>query len=325
MSATYLQGDCLEVMKTLPDKSVDCFVCDLPYGCLAKSSLMNNGVKRSNGNNQFDGSTINPQTCAWDIKIDLEKFWTEVKRLAKSDNTPVIHFCNTKFGADLINSNPTWFRYDLVWDKQRGVSFLLANKQPMKSHEMIYVFAKKAPYYKRVDIQTDKGEWELNRINIHNRQYNATREKHSSGGKNGMRCPLSVIQCSKMARDGHPTEKPKELYKWLLERYCPAEGTVLDPTAGSFNCITTAEEMGLKGIGIEKDEGFYKKAVERSKKTTEIISETPENEGDLAGGSEILATPDTRCEDDSKKGDTGVRGNKGTARKRRTKSVQKTE
>jgi len=249
MSATYLQGDCLEVMKTLPDKSVDCFVCDLPYGCLAARAS---------------------ESCAWDIKIDLEKFWTEVKRLAKSDHTPVIHFCNTKFGYDLIHSNPSWFRYDLVWDKQRGVSFLLANKQPMKSHEMIYVFSKKAAYYKRVNIKgtfskQKGGKWKNTCRTIIPSSAFTIRESNDGT----QRCPLSIISIPKdklLTVNSHPTEKPKELYKWLLERYCPAEGTVLDPTAGSFNCIITAEEMGLKGIGIEKDEGFYKKAVEKSQK-----------------------------------------------------------
>jgi DNA modification methylase len=242
MSATYLEGDCLEVMKTLPDKSVDCFLCDLPYGQLASGS----------------------KSCDWDIKIDLELFWKQVERLAKSDNTPVIHFCNTKFGYDLIHSNPSWFRYDLVWDKQRGVSFLLANKQPMKSHEMIYVFSKKAPYYKRIDIMTDKGSWTAGRANI-NRQYGIERTGGRVGGDNGIRCVLSVLQCNKQARDGHPTEKPPELYKWLLERYCPAEGTVVDPTAGSFNSVVVAEQLGLKGIGIEMNKEYYKKAVEKAK------------------------------------------------------------
>jgi site-specific DNA-methyltransferase (adenine-specific) len=249
MSATYLYGDCLEVMKTLPDKSVDCFVCDLPYGCLSN-----------------DGKG----DCKWDIKINLEKFWTEVKRLAKSDNTPVIHFCNTKFGAELISSNPTWFRYDLVWDKTRGVSFLLANKMPMKSHEMIYIFSKKGAYYKRIDI---KGEYKNTKRaggcsggNV----YGISKDYHkdSIDTPSDERCALSVITIKKSNSKEHPTEKPKELYEWILKRYCPTEGTVLDPTAGSFNCITTAEELGLKGIGIEMDEGFYKKAVELSKKET---------------------------------------------------------
>lgn len=261
MSATYLRGDCLEVMKSLPDKSVDCFVCDLPYGQLNGGGIASYTGEKAERYKNNKGATIHG--CPWDIKIDLNAFWTEVKRLCKSDNTPVLMFCNTKFGYELMHSNLSWFRHDLVWDKGRGVSFLLANKQPMKSHEMIYVFAKKAPYYKRVDIKTDKGEWNRNTFTI-NKQYNAKRHKECSGGKDGVRCVLSVIKNSYQARGGHPTEKPPALYKWLLERYCPPEGTVLDPTAGSFNSITVAKELGLNGIGIEKDNDFFMKAVERA-------------------------------------------------------------
>ena len=213
-----LHGDCLEVMKDLSDNSVDCFICDLPYGQLncRGGSGRNGGVYGSTG-------------CPWDIKIDLAAFWAQVKRLARNDNVPVIHFCNTRFGIDLINSNPSWYRYDLVWDKGFGISFLLANKQPMKSHEMIYIFSKKGAYYKRIDVG---------------------------------QCPLSVINIRKTKpRGGHPTEKPVELYRWLLERYCPAGGTVLDPTAGSFNSIKVARELDLSGIGIEMDKTFYDRAV----------------------------------------------------------------
>ena len=136
-----LKGDCLEMMKTLKDKSVDCFICDLPYGCLTggggkeKARRLNSkGEIRTNHSGGVFG-------CDWDIKIDLVQFWEQVKRLAKNDHAPVLMFCNTKFGNELINSNPDWFRHDLVWEKSRGVGFLSANKQPLRSHEMIYVFA----------------------------------------------------------------------------------------------------------------------------------------------------------------------------------------
>lgn len=228
MSATLILGDCLEKMKSLPDKSVDCFICDLPYGQLATPKI-------GGGQN----IRLPKEHCSWDVKLNLKDFWTEVKRLCKSKDTPVLMFCNTRFGVELINSNPEWFRYDLVWNKERGVSFLLANKMPMKSHEMIYVFSKTGSYYKRVDEKATKGE-------------------------DGTRCSLSVLNINnKMCKGQHPTEKPKELYEWLLKRYCPADGTVLDPTAGSFNSVMVAKTLGLKGIGIEKDRAFFYKAVSK--------------------------------------------------------------
>ena len=232
----FLKGDCLEVMKTLPSKSIDCFVCDLPYGCLTGGGGQEK--KRRRFQNGKDTGTEIKQTegviagCSWDIKIDLEKFWEQIKRLAKNDNTPVLMFCTTKFGAELISSNPNWFRYDLVWSKPCGTGFLMANKMPLRSHEMIYIFSKKGAYYKRIDEP---------------------------------KCSKSVIEvANKKSKGNHPTQKPSELYEWLLKRYCPAEGTILDPTAGSFTSCFTAQKLGLKSIGIEMNEEFYNKAQSNS-------------------------------------------------------------
>jgi site-specific DNA-methyltransferase (adenine-specific) len=259
-----LHGDCLEKMKNLPSKSIDCFVCDLPYGCLSSST-------KTERFRYYDGvrsdSILNTKLagCSWDIKIDLPQFWEQVKRLAKNDNTPVIMFCSTKFGAELIASNPDWFRHDLVWSKSRGVGFLSANKQPLRSHEMIYVFAKKGAYYKRVDIEGDFPAY----VGSHSaaKVYNLDKPEKEGYKKvdNGKRCVKSVVEVGNETNKGgkHPTQKPALLYKWLLERYCPPGGTMLDPTAGSFSSVFTARDMGLHGIGIEKDAGFFWKAVSK--------------------------------------------------------------
>ena len=122
-------------MKTLPDKSVDLFLCDLPYGCLT--------------------TTTKTAGCTWDVKIDLEKFWEQVERLMKHDNVPILQFCNMRFGFELIQSKPKWFRYDIVWEKGNAVGFLAANKQPLRAHELIFVFSKKSAYYQRKDIEGD--------------------------------------------------------------------------------------------------------------------------------------------------------------------------
>lgn len=234
-------GDCLEVMKTLPDKSIDLFVCDLPYG-----QLDTKGKDRG-------------EDCAWDVKIDLEKFWEQVKRLCKNDHTPVLMFCNTKFGIELINSNPSWFRYDLVWDKGHGISFLLANKMPMKSHEMIYVFSKKGAYYNRIDEDRGmKAYGVVKKEGDYTKQYGVERID-TYGNPDGKRCSLSVIKFFKQARDGHPTEKCVELYNWLIERYSNEGDTVMDATAGSFNSCVSAIKLKRKAIGIEKDKTFFDK------------------------------------------------------------------
>ena len=257
---TFYLGDCLDVMKDLSDGVIDCFVCDLPYGQLSQEK----------GATPFGRNVKGPSDsgCSWDIKIDLNQFWEQVKRLARNEHVPVLMFCNTKFGIDLINSNPDWFRYDLVWNKGHGVSFLLANKMPMKSHEMIYVFSKHGAFYNRIDVETDKKEWKrlgkgANRTAV---QYSIkqTNEAPREGGQNGMRCVLSVINVKgKKTAGNHPTEKPEDLYEWLLKRYVSEGGTILDPTAGSFNSCFVADRLGMKAIGIEKDEMFFERAVKR--------------------------------------------------------------
>jgi site-specific DNA-methyltransferase (adenine-specific) len=256
MQMQFLKGDCLEVMKTLPDKSIDCFICDLPYGCLSGRAI----GKTAETKKCFSGDV---NGCNWDVKIDLSKFWEQIKRLAKNDHTPVLMFCTTKFGAELIASNPSWFRYDLVWNKSRGVGFLCANKMPLRSHEMIYVFAKKGAYYKRVDVEgkpyVKKSKEEVSE------QYGV---KRTEGINTGTRCVVSIVDCLNSAghhrkgkQGNHPTQKPAELYEWILKRYCIEGGTMLDPTAGSFTSCFTADKLGYKSIGIEMNETFYNKAL----------------------------------------------------------------
>jgi hypothetical protein len=247
-------GDCLEVMKTIPDKSVDLIICDLPYGCLTGGG---NKLERK------ENSCYSNNACAWDVKIDLEPFWKEVRRIRRDDHSPCIHFCTTKFGYDLIKSNEKEFRYDLVWDKQRGVSFLSANKMPMRSHEMIYVFAKAGAFYERKDITGDFQSWGVRGKGRQSTQYGGAKRTDTEGG-DGKRCALSVIQHpTSVTKGGHPTEKPMELYRFLIERYSPPGGMVLDPTAGSGNSIFTAYDMNRSAIGIEKDDVFYEKMVKR--------------------------------------------------------------
>lgn len=223
-------GDCLEIMKSIPDKSVDLIICDLPYGEIS---------------------------CKWDTPIDLELFWKEIKRIRKNDHTPTIHFCSTRFGVNLINSNSKEFRYDLVWNKKRGVSFLTANKRPMVSHELIYVFSKKGANYNRIDVEgipyfkKSKGntceQYDIKRV---------------EGDNKGTRCVLSVIdQFNTAGHNGkqHPTAKPVDLYKWLIERYSNEGDVVLDPTFGSGNSGLVCKSLNRNYIGIEKEVEYFEK------------------------------------------------------------------
>ena len=163
MSLDLRNGDCLEVMKTLEDKSIDLIFCDLPYG---------------------------QTSCKWDCPIDLDKFWIEVMRIKKL-NTPIFMTTTTKFGVSLINSAPKkcFFRYDIVWVKSAPAGFLSAKKMPMRKHEMIYVFYEKLPFYdlsshKHKFIKaTDKGE--ISVVKEEKTQISKAQDKSLYGASNG--------------------------------------------------------------------------------------------------------------------------------------------
>ena len=125
MTLELYNDDCFNIFPKIEDKSINLFLLDLPYA-----------------NKTFGNCTA----CAWDTPIDLEKMWVEIKRTMKP-NGIIVFFCNTKFGYALINSNPKWFKYDLIWEKSRKVGFLSANKMPLRKHENIYIFKKEQGTY----------------------------------------------------------------------------------------------------------------------------------------------------------------------------------
>ncbi len=256
-------ADCLQKLKDLSSNSVDLIICDLPFGCLTGGGSQEKARRRFQ-NGKDTGTLIKQKEgviagCSWDVKINLEKFWEEIKRIRKNEHTPTIHFCTTKYGYDLIKSNEDEFRYDLVWAKPNATGFLMANKMPMRSHEMMYVFSKAGAEYNRIDLSGDfpiggGGRSTANFLPINGMPNTGTTEA-------GKRCVKSWIYCSnKKAKGAHPTAKPIELYKFLIERYCPVGGVVLDPTFGSCNSGIAAKELKRKYIGIEKDKVFFDKA-----------------------------------------------------------------
>ncbi len=241
-------------------KSVDLIICDLPFGCLTIQTY-----KGVIDKSKSDLGKTYGEKLTWDIKIDLEAFWREIKRIRKNEHTPTIMFCTTKYGYELIKSNEKEFRYDLVWNKQRGVSFLTANKMPMRSHEMIYVFSKAGAKYNRIDIKGDfkavGGGCKPSNV------YGGAVSTNKIPTNEGKRCALSVINSINTATKGnHPTQKPIELYKFLIERYSDAGDVVLDPTFGSMNSGFAARELNRKYVGIEMDNNFFWKAAAKISK-----------------------------------------------------------
>jgi site-specific DNA-methyltransferase (adenine-specific) len=268
-------ADCLEQMKSIPDKSVGLIICDLPFGCLSGRAIGKNAEEKGmfGATKKTIQRADNPdksndrEFCDWDIKINLELFWKQIRRIRKDDHTPCLHFCSTKFGYDLIKSNEKEFRYDMVWNKMRGVGFLSANKKPMVAHEMIYVFSKKGANYNRIDIE---GEPYIRNRNTINRQYGTKVSDQTIN--TGSRCVISVIENhnSSGRKNGHPTAKPVELYKWLISRYSNEGDMVLDPTFGSANSGVASRELKRNYIGIEMNKEFFDKAEKSLGNTNEI-------------------------------------------------------
>ena len=261
MTHQIFHGDCLEIMPTLPDKTIDLFVLDLPYGQLEPQRTRSAEYVK-----KVKSVSVGQSSCAWDIKLDLNALWTQIKRLCKDDHTPVLMFCNTKFGFELYNSNPDWFRYDLVWNKMRGVSFLSANKMPMKAHEMVYVFSKKGASYYRKDIEGDFKEWKQYGKVKASGVYDLVRENPvirpvgTITSTKDKRCVKSIVEVlGENKKDGHPTQKPVELYKWLIERYSKEDDVVMDVCFGSGNSGRASATLKRAYVGIEKDAAFFAK------------------------------------------------------------------
>ena len=162
-----LHGDCLELMKTIDDKSIDLIFCDLPYG---------------------------QTSCKWDCCIDLDIFWLEVMRIKKL-NTPIFMTTTTKFGVSLINSAPKkcHFRYDIVWVKSSPAGFLSAKKMPMRKHEMVYVFYEKLPFYD-LSSHTHKFIKERNSAQKNGKIYEGEGDKKVMEGKYDPPLPVSVVK-----------------------------------------------------------------------------------------------------------------------------------
>lgn len=225
-------GDCLELMKDVPDKSIDLILCDLPYG-----------------------TTRNK----WDITIPLDAIWGGYSRVIK-ENGAIVLFCDGMFMAKLMLSNQKTWRYNLIWDKQKGSDFLNANVKPLKSHEEIAIFYKKKPTY-------NKQYWYSKPYKGANfgRQSTNYGEHHGVFSKSidGRRNPLTVLSFPRDSKKFHPTQKPVPLLEWLIKTYTNCGETVLDNCMGSGSTGVACINTGRNFIGIELDEHYFNIAKER--------------------------------------------------------------
>lgn len=228
MEAKLLLGDCLELMQTLPEKSVDAIITDLPYGTTQ---------------------------CKWDAVIPFEPMWAAVKRVLKPRGV-FVTTASQPFTSRLIMSNPDWFRYEWVWDKRLPTGFLDANRKPMKRHENILVFCEGRTVY---NPQKTAGEPYKKGASSKTSIYHDFTTRKNVENLSGDRYPTSIIDISNANRngDGHPTQKPVALYEYLILTYTNPGETVLDITAGSGTTGVACVKTGRNFIGMEKEPEYF--------------------------------------------------------------------
>ena len=225
-------GDCLEVMKEIDDKSIDMILCDLPYG-----------------------TTQNK----WDSVIPLNLLWSQYDRIVKDNGVMVLN-ADSIFTAKLIMSNEKYYRYTLIWNKQRGCDFLNANRKPLKCHEEILVFYKKQPTYNKQYWYSEPYKRTKNGSLSDN--YGKRKEAFSES-EDGRRNPLTILN---FPRDGdrlHPTQKPVALCEYLIKTYTNEGETVLDNCAGSGTTGVACININRNYILIEKDHPYFNLAKSR--------------------------------------------------------------
>ena len=233
-----LKGDCLEVMKLIPDKSIDLILCDPPYGANIK--------------------------CQWDVQIDLDKMWEQYKRIIKDDGNILI-FSKQPFTSQLVISNPKLFRYEIIWQKQQATNPMCAKKRIMPIHENILVFYKKFGTY---NPQMTYGHSNYSGFKSEAKEIGEVyglKSKHRECS-DGSRYPTTVLKFNTERTKFHPTQKPVALLEYLIKTFSNAGDVVLDNCMGSGStgvaCVNTKRNF----IGIELDEKYFNIAKERINK-----------------------------------------------------------
>lgn len=229
-----MQGNCLDLIQTIPDKSIDMILCDLPYG-----------------------TTKNK----WDSVIDMQALWGGYNRVIK-ENGVIALFCDGLFMANLMLSQPKIWRYNLIWKKQQGCDFLNANRKPLKAHEEIAIFYKKQPVYNK---QYWYGEPYKKTISGRKSENYGDYHRTASESKDGKRNPLTVLEFRYDKNKLHPTQKPVALLEYLIRTFTDEGNMILDNCMGSGStgiaCINTNRNF----IGMELDNEYFNIASKRIK------------------------------------------------------------
>lgn len=224
-------ADMFDVLPTLEDNSIDLLLTDFPYGTLNKRNT-------------------------WDNIIDYDTFWKEANRICKP-NAAVISTAAQPFTSVLISSNYRDFRYTLVWEKSKATGYLNSKRQPLRAHEDIVVFYRKQPTYNpqmTVGKPYDKGT-AVRDTEVYGKQTKAVHVKNETG----LRYPRSVLYFVTAESEGkhHPTQKPVDLFRWLIRTYSNKGDVILDPCMGGGTTVIAAALEGREYIGIEREKEYF--------------------------------------------------------------------
>ena len=241
---TIYNEDCLEGMKRIPDGSVDMILCDLPYG-----------------------TTRNK----WDTIIPLDELWEHYERVIK-DNGAIVLTAMQPFTSNLVMSNPRLFKYDWVWKKPKGTGHLNAKRQPMRDKEDILVFYKKqCTYNPQMTAGTpyrDKAGKDYSSKTSMTDNYGAYTNYREVN--TGFRYPKQIQEFPVVERGTvHPTQKPTEMFEYLIRTYTNEGETVLDNCMGSGTTAVACMNTDRNYIGFELDEDYFELASKRISKHAE--------------------------------------------------------
>ena len=229
-----LQGDCLELMEKIPDKSIDMILCDLPFNTTRNS---------------------------WDIAIPLEPLWELYNRIIK-DNGAIVLFAQTPFDKILGNSNLKMLKYEWIWEKDNATGFLNAKKMPLKIHENILVFYKKLPLY-NPQMRTGFKPYKCKQgSGSDSWNYNKNFGGHITES-NGERYPIDIIKFNRDKDKLHSTQKPVALLEYLIKTYTNEGEIVLDNCFGSCSTGVACINTNRNFIGMELDENYFNIAENR--------------------------------------------------------------
>lgn len=223
--------DCLEAMKNIPDRSIDCIITDPPYWTTA---------------------------CKWDTVIPFDLMWEQLKRIIKP-NGAIVLFGSEPFSSALRMSNIKQYKYDWIWVKEQWTGFLNAKKQPLRNNETISIF-----YWEQCTYNPQMRLWfKPYKCKSWRQTENYWDQVQVVTESSWERYPFNTLEFSRDKWKIHPTQKPVALIEYLIKTYTNENETVLDFTAGSFTTAVACENTNRKWICIEKDEGYYNIGINR--------------------------------------------------------------